>query len=96
MLNADMQRPLKKSLPKCGARTRADGQCKAAPVRILNGWDQGWPRNGRCRLHGGRSTGPRTLEGKERCRAAALRNLERAHAARRTAASRSTRPPEEA
>ncbi len=27
-------------------------------------------RNGRCRLHGGKSTGPRTAEGRARCRAA--------------------------
>ena len=26
--------------------------------------------NGRCRLHGGKSTGPRTAEGLERCRMA--------------------------
>jgi hypothetical protein len=26
--------------------------------------------NGRCRLHGGKSTGPRTAEGRERCRLA--------------------------
>jgi hypothetical protein len=26
--------------------------------------------NGRCRLHGGKSTGPRTAEGLERCRTA--------------------------
>lgn len=32
-------------------------------------------------MHGGLSTGPRTAEGKARCRAAALRNLEAAQAA---------------
>jgi hypothetical protein len=26
--------------------------------------------NGRCRMHGGKSTGPRTQEGRERCRRA--------------------------
>ena len=26
--------------------------------------------NGRCRMHGGKSTGPRTPEGRERCRKA--------------------------
>jgi hypothetical protein len=30
--------------------------------------------NGRCRLHGGKSTGPRTPEGAERARQAALRH----------------------
>jgi hypothetical protein len=39
----------------CGARTRAGTPC------------QRWPRpNGRCKLHGGASTGPRTPDGKER------------------------------
>ncbi len=31
-------------------------------------------RNGRCRLHGGKSTGPRTLEGLERSRKARWRH----------------------
>jgi hypothetical protein len=30
--------------------------------------------NGRCRFHGGKSTGPRTAEGAERARQAALRH----------------------
>jgi hypothetical protein len=30
--------------------------------------------NGRCRFHGGKSTGPKTLEGAERARQAALRH----------------------
>jgi hypothetical protein len=37
---------------RCGAKTRAGGQCKAPAMR-----------NGRCRMHGGTSTGPRTAEG---------------------------------
>lgn len=40
----------------CGARRKYDGapcQAKALP-------------NGRCKLHGGMSTGPRTAEGRER------------------------------
>jgi hypothetical protein len=47
--------------PRCGARTKSRGgapcQCPAMP-------------NGRCRVHGGRSTGPRTREGIERIRQA--------------------------
>lgn len=42
--------------PRCGARRKYDGlpcQCPAMP-------------NGRCRLHGGKSTGPKTPEGKEK------------------------------
>ena len=54
--------------PQCGAKTRAGGRCKATPV-----WDKpnNKPKNGRCRMHGGLSTGARTPEGKLR----ALANL---------------------
>ena len=45
--------------PRCGARTRA-GDCCRQPAM----------RNGRCRMHGGLSTGPRTAEGRARCAAA--------------------------
>ena len=45
------------SAPRCGAKTRAGSPCQA-PAML----------NGRCRLHGGKSTGPRTAEGLERCR----------------------------
>ena len=41
--------------PRCGARTRASLPCKG----------QAMP-NGRCRMHGGASTGPRTPEGLQR------------------------------
>jgi hypothetical protein len=44
---------------RCGARTRAGTPCLRWPMP-----------NGRCRLHGGCSTGPRTAEGLERIRAA--------------------------
>src|SRR5688500_1629703 len=47
--------------PRCGAKTRKpDG----APCR------QPAMPNGRCRLHGGKSTGPRTASGLERSRRA--------------------------
>jgi hypothetical protein len=42
--------------PRCSAQTRAGGSCKAPAMA-----------NGRCRLHGGKSTGPRTEEGRQRC-----------------------------
>ncbi len=45
------------SAPRCGAKTRAGGHCKAPAMR-----------NGRCRMHGGASTGPRTAEGLARSR----------------------------
>src|SRR5215469_3908570 len=47
------------SAPRCGAKTRRGSTCQAPAMP-----------NGRCRLHGGKSTGPRTAEGLERCRKA--------------------------
>lgn len=44
---------------RCGARNRAGTPCRRWPMP-----------NGRCRLHGGCSTGPRTAEGLARLRAA--------------------------
>ena len=69
--------------PRCGARTRCGGECRQPAMR-----------NGRCRLHGGLSTGPRTPEGLARSRRArlthgrysapvrALRTAARAHSRR--------------
>ena len=48
---------------RCGARTRAGCPC-AGPGMA----------NGRCRLHGGKSTGARTPEGLERTRRARLKH----------------------
>lgn len=39
----------------CGARTRRGTPCRAKALT-----------NGRCRLHGGRSTGPTTAEGRRK------------------------------
>ena len=47
---------------ECGARTRKGYSCKRPPYG-----------NGRCRNHGGLSTGPTTEEGKQRCAEAAKR-----------------------
>ncbi len=60
--------------PRCGARRRDGRPCEALAV-----WDQGQdrPRNGRCRMHGGLSTGARTAEGRERIREAQRRRWER-------------------
>lgn len=44
---------------KCGAKTRDGDPCK--------NWAM---TNGRCRMHGGKSTGAKTLEGRERIRKA--------------------------
>jgi len=45
--------------PRCGAKTRKGKSCRAPTMA-----------NGRCRMHGGKSTGPRTPEGLERSRKA--------------------------
>ena len=42
------------TLPKCGAKTRSGEPCKRFGNKL----------NGRCKLHGGRSTGAKTKEGK--------------------------------
>lgn len=54
--------PYKRALPRCGARCRDGHPCQARATRD----ERGYVRNGRCRLHGGLSTGPRTPEGKRR------------------------------
>jgi hypothetical protein len=43
--------------PRCGAKTRA-GDCSCRQPAM---------RNGRCRFHGGKSTGARTAAGRARC-----------------------------
>jgi hypothetical protein len=45
--------------PRCGAKTRKGTPCKGPAMR-----------NGRCRMHGGASTGPRTQAGLARSRQA--------------------------
>ena len=49
--------------PRCRAKTRRGTPCQCPAMR-----------NGRCRLHGGLSTGPRTQAGAERCRKAATKH----------------------
>lgn len=60
----------KRDMPRCGARCRDGHPCQRRAV-----WDaiRCGPRNGRCRNHGGLSTGPRPPEGKRRVREAARR-----------------------
>ena len=55
-----------RSRPPCGARCRDGHACEASAVSTSTGA----PRNGRCRMHGGLSTGPRTVEGRARVAAA--------------------------
>jgi hypothetical protein len=47
--------------PRCGARTRAGCCCRQPAMK-----------NGRCRFHGGKSTGPRTESGRQRARSTRL------------------------
>ena len=51
----------------CGAHARTTGQpCQAKALA-----------NGRCNLHGGKSTGPKTAKGRERIRAAQIARWQR-------------------
>ncbi len=52
---------------RCGAKTRAGSPCKRPAIM----------QKGRCRLHGGRSTGPRSEEGRARIVAANLKHGQR-------------------
>src|SRR5262249_31246520 len=62
--------------PRCGARSKRTGRpCQGAAMP-----------NGRCKLHGGKSTGPRTPEGPERSRRA---NWKHGHFSREAKAERS-------
>src|SRR5215831_18145393 len=49
--------------PKCGAKNRRGTPCQCPAMK-----------NGRCRLHGGLSTGPKTAEGIERIRRAVTKH----------------------
>jgi len=49
---------------RCGAKTRKGTACLSPAIK----------RNGRCRLHGGASTGPKTIEGRARISLANLRH----------------------
>jgi hypothetical protein len=87
MLRADdTYRPLhilfKRELPLCGARCRDGHRCQARATRDV---ETGcYVCNGRCRLLGGLSTGPRTPEGKRSVGEAARQR------ARKKAAGRGT------
>ena len=58
--------------PRCGARSKRTGKpCRGAAMQ-----------NGRCKLHGGKSTGPRTPEGLERSRRANWKHCYYSHEAK--------------
>ena len=52
-----------RNVPKCGAKTRAGTPCQCPAMS-----------NGRCRIHGGLSTGAKTAAGLARISAAVLKN----------------------
>ena len=63
--------------PRCGARGRRSGlPCRCPDIRRKDG------TYGRCQFHGGKSTGARTEEGKERIRAAVTKHGRETNAAR--------------
>jgi len=68
--------------PRCGARARSGGCCRQPAMA-----------NGRCRMHGGLSIGPRTPEGLARCRVTRLVHgcRTRAHIALRSRAAHAAR-----
>lgn len=53
-------------MKRCAAKTRAGTPCQRYALKNK--------KNGRCRLHGGLSTGAKTKEGKERQLAAKLKH----------------------
>jgi hypothetical protein len=55
--------PLAQSSPRCGARTRGGTPCQSPAMP-----------NGRCRMHGGASAGPRTADGIGRIRKARMKH----------------------
>ncbi len=62
-----VQQTMKEALnnnSRCGARTRSNSPCAKYPIKGKH----------RCRLHGGLSTGPRTVEGRARISAAQLKH----------------------
>ena len=59
---ANMPKSLQKAR-RCGARNRRGTACLAPAMK-----------NGRCKFHGGKSTGPKTSKGRERCRLARWRS----------------------
>ena len=79
-LFATTPRRTKRRRPRCGAKTRRGLPCQAPAV-----WNKvnDRPANGRCKLHGGLSTGPKTDEGRRRSTQAARDGLKRYWAQRR-------------
>jgi len=58
--------PINASVKLCGAKARQNNHNPCRQPGMLT--------NGRCRLHGGKSTGPNTIEGKRRSAEANLKH----------------------
>ena len=88
-LFATTPRLTKRMRPRCGAKTRLGSPCQARAV-----WNKvnDRPVNGRCKLHGGLSTGPKTDEGKRRSAQAARDGLKRYWAQRQQRDEASKQP----
>jgi hypothetical protein len=56
--------------PKCGAKTKTSGGKCQRPA----GWGTNHSGSGKCKLHGGASTGPRSEEGKKKIAANAIKH----------------------
>jgi hypothetical protein len=54
---------------KCGAKNRSGNPCRRPA-----GWGTDHPGSGRCKLHGGLSTGPKSPEGKKKIAANAIKH----------------------
>lgn len=83
-----LDRVFRRERPKCGAKCR-DGHPCQAPALFEPAYGC-YIRNGRCRLHGGLSTGPRTAAGKRRIAAAARKRMKAYHKQRRQQAAQAT------
>ncbi len=62
----------KKNRLLCGTKCRDGHFCKVKVIVDSETWE---PINGRCRMHGGLSTGAKTQEGKDKSREAARRGM---------------------
>ena len=64
----------RKKRGKCGAKTRKGTPCNAPPV-----WDKltDKAKNGRCKMHGGLSTGAKTEAGRQAIREAVIASNQR-------------------
>lgn len=80
-------RPLRSERPRCTAITRKGEPCKA-PAVWLPGDCQ--PRNGKCRVHGGLSTGPNTEAGRAAIAESNRRRAEQIRAHRQSMANDET------